>query len=66
VVRLPRIGATAGEGPRGQQGVIARMVDEGAAKGANAVVGGRCMTSEVGRVRVENCAYGTVVRARRL
>ncbi len=46
--------------------VIARMVEEAEAKGANAVVAMRFDTSEMGGVWTEICAYGTAVRAHKL
>ena len=46
--------------------VIARMVEEAEAKGANAVVAMRFDTSEMGPSWTEICAYGTAVRARKL
>ena len=45
--------------------VIQRMVEAAEAKGANAVVGMRFDTSEMGDVWTEICAYGTAVRARK-
>ena len=42
--------------------VIARMVEEAEAKGANAVVAMRFDTSEMGNTWTEICAYGTAVR----
>jgi uncharacterized protein YbjQ (UPF0145 family) len=45
--------------------VIQRMVDEAAAKGADAIVAMRFDTSEMGSNWTEICAYGTAVRARR-
>ena len=49
-----------------RQQVIERMVDEAAAKGADAIVAMRFDTSEMGGNWTEICAYGTAVRARRL
>jgi uncharacterized protein YbjQ (UPF0145 family) len=46
--------------------VIARMVEEAEAKGANAVVAMRFDTSELGSTWTEICAYGTAVRAHKL
>ena len=43
--------------------VIARMVEEAEAKGANAIVAMRFDTSEMGGTWTEICAYGTAVRA---
>ncbi len=45
--------------------VIARMVEEAEAKGANAIVAMRFDTSEMGGTWTEICAYGTAVRAKR-
>jgi uncharacterized protein YbjQ (UPF0145 family) len=42
--------------------VIARMVEEAEAKGANAVVAMRFDTSEMGGTWTEICAYGTAVK----
>jgi uncharacterized protein YbjQ (UPF0145 family) len=44
--------------------VIERMVEEAAAKGADAIVAMRFDTSEMGGVWTEICAYGTAVQAR--
>jgi uncharacterized protein YbjQ (UPF0145 family) len=49
-----------------REDVIARMVEEAEAKGANAVVAMRFDTSEMGGTWTEICAYGTAVRARKL
>jgi uncharacterized protein YbjQ (UPF0145 family) len=46
--------------------VIARMVEEAEAKGANAIVAMRFDTSEMGTTWTEICAYGTAVRARKV
>jgi uncharacterized protein YbjQ (UPF0145 family) len=46
--------------------VIARMVEEAEAKGANAVVAMRFDTSEMGSNWTEICAYGTAVRVRKV
>ena len=46
--------------------VIQRMVDEAEAKGANAILGMRFDTSEMGGTWTEICAYGTAVRIRKL
>ena len=46
--------------------VIARMVEEAEAKGANAIVAMRFDTSEMGSTWTEICAYGTAVLARKL
>ena len=48
-----------------RQQVIDRMVEEAEAKGANAVVGMRFDTSEMGNTWTEICAYGTAVRVRK-
>ena len=48
-----------------RQQVIDRMVEEAESKGANAVVGMRFDTSEMGDTWTEICAYGTAVRVRR-
>ena len=45
--------------------VIERMVAEAEAKGANAVVGMRFDTSEMGANWTEICAYGTAVKIRK-
>ena len=45
--------------------VIARMVEEAEAKGANAVLAMRFDTSEMGSNWTEICAYGTAVRVRK-
>ena len=42
-----------------------RLVEEAAAKGADAVVAFRFDTSELGSTWTEICAYGTAVKARR-
>jgi uncharacterized protein YbjQ (UPF0145 family) len=47
-----------------RQQVIDRMVEEAEAKGANAIVGMRFDTSEMGNTWTEICAYGTAVRVR--
>ena len=46
--------------------VMARMVAEAEAKGANAVIAMRFDTSEMGPNWTEICAYGTAVRAHKL
>ena len=48
-----------------RQQVIERMVGEAEAKGANAIVGMRFDTSEMGTNWTEICAYGTAVRIKR-
>src|ERR671935_455052 len=48
-----------------RQQVIDRMVAEAEAKGANAIVGMRFDTSEMGANWTEICAYGTAVRVRK-
>lgn len=45
--------------------VIRRMTEEAQARGANAVVGMRFDTSELGSVWTEICAYGTAVRVKK-
>jgi uncharacterized protein YbjQ (UPF0145 family) len=45
-----------------RQQVIDRMVEEAEARGANAVVGMRFDTSEMGNTWTEICACGTAVR----
>jgi len=42
--------------------VMARMVEEAEAKGANAVIAMRFDTSDMGNSWTEICAYGTAVR----
>ena len=46
--------------------VIQRMVEEAEAKGANAILGMRFDTSEMGGTWTEICAYGTAVRIEKL
>ena len=48
-----------------RQQVIDRMVEEAEAKGANAIVGMRFDTSEMGDTWTEIVAYGTAVKTRR-
>jgi len=48
-----------------RQQVIDRTVGEAEAKGANAILGMRFDTSEMGDTWTEICAYGTAVRVRR-
>ena len=43
--------------------VMARMVEEAEAKGANAIIAMRFDTSDMGGQWTEICAYGTAVRA---
>jgi uncharacterized protein YbjQ (UPF0145 family) len=45
-----------------RQQVMARMVEEAEAKGANAVIAMRFDTSDMGTGWTEICAYGTAVR----
>jgi uncharacterized protein YbjQ (UPF0145 family) len=45
-----------------RQQVMARMVEEAEAKGANAIIAMRFDTSEMGGQWTEICAYGTAVR----
>src|SRR5947208_11907792 len=49
-----------------RQQVIERMVAEAETKGANAIVGMRFDTSEMGSNWTEICAYGTAVKIRKL
>ena len=49
-----------------REDVIARMVEEDQAKGADAVLAFRFDTSEVGGIWTEICAYGTAVKTRKL
>src|SRR3954452_20790213 len=49
-----------------RQQVIDRMVEEGESRGANAIVGMRFDTSEMGNTWTEICAYGTAVRVRKV
>ncbi|HUI04160.1 MAG TPA: YbjQ family protein [Acidimicrobiales bacterium] len=49
-----------------RQEVIDRMVEEAAAKGADAVLAMRFDTSEMGGNWTEICAYGTAVKTRRI
>jgi uncharacterized protein YbjQ (UPF0145 family) len=46
--------------------VMQRLVDEAAAKGANAILAMRFDTSEMGQVWTEICAYGTAARVTKL
>ena len=46
--------------------VIQRMVEEAEAKGANAILGMRFDTSEMGGTWTEICAYGTAVRIQKV
>ena len=48
-----------------RQQVIDRMVEQAEARGANAIVGMRFDTSEMGDTWTEICAYGTAVRVRK-
>jgi uncharacterized protein YbjQ (UPF0145 family) len=50
----------------GRQDATDKLVAEGEAKGASAIVAFRFDTSELGSVWTEICAYGTAVRARKL
>jgi uncharacterized protein YbjQ (UPF0145 family) len=45
---------------------VDRMVQEAAAKGADAVLAFRFDTSEMGNVWTEICAYGTAIKTRKL
>jgi len=49
-----------------RQQVIARMVEEAEAKGANAVLAMRFDTSDMGGTWTEICAYGTAARIREI
>jgi len=49
----------------GRNDATERLVEEAAAKGANAIVAFRFDTSELGSIWTEICAYGTAVRARK-
>ena len=49
-----------------RQQVMERMIEEAAAKGANAIIAMRFDTSEMGGTWTEICAYGTAVRVRKL
>ncbi len=49
-----------------REDVIARMVEEAQAKGADAVLAFRFDTSEIGGIWTEICAYGTAVKTRKL
>jgi uncharacterized protein YbjQ (UPF0145 family) len=46
--------------------VMQRLIDEAAARGANAILAMRFDTSEMGGVWTEICAYGTAVRVTKL
>jgi uncharacterized protein YbjQ (UPF0145 family) len=46
--------------------VIQRMTEEAEAKGANAILGMRFDTSDMGGTWTEICAYGTAVRIQKL
>ena len=48
----------------GREHAIERLVAEAEAKGANAIIGMRFDTSELGTTWTEICAYGTAVRMR--
>jgi uncharacterized protein YbjQ (UPF0145 family) len=48
-----------------RQQVMARMVEEAEAKGANAIIAMRFDTSEMGGQWTEICAYGTAVKVRK-
>jgi uncharacterized protein YbjQ (UPF0145 family) len=50
----------------GRSDATERLVAEGEAKGANAIIAFRFDTSELGSTWTEICAYGTAVRARKL
>jgi len=46
--------------------VMQRLIDEAAARGANAILAMRFDTSEMGGVWTEICAYGTAVQVTKL
>lgn len=46
--------------------VMQRLIDEAAARGANAILAMRFDTSEMGGVWTEICAYGTAARVTKL
>jgi len=46
--------------------VMQRLIDEAAARGANAILAMRFDTSEMGGVWTEICAYGTAVKVTKL
>lgn len=46
--------------------VMQRLIEEAAARGANAILAMRFDTSEMGQVWTEICAYGTAVRVTKL
>jgi uncharacterized protein YbjQ (UPF0145 family) len=50
---------------QGREQAVERLVSEAESKGANAIVGMRFDTSELGTTWTEICAYGTAVRARK-
>jgi uncharacterized protein YbjQ (UPF0145 family) len=50
----------------GRQHATDRLIEEAESKGANVIVAFRFDTSELGGTWTEICAYGTVVRARRV
>ena len=50
---------------QGREQAVERLVNEAESKGANAIVGMRFDTSELGTTWTEICAYGTAVRVRK-
>ena len=50
---------------QGREQAVERLVTEAESKGANAIVGMRFDTSELGTTWTEICAYGTAVRVRK-
>ena len=50
---------------QGREQAVERLVSEAESKGANAIVGMRFDTSELGTTWTEICAYGTAVRVRK-
>ncbi len=49
-----------------RQQAVSRLVEEAAAKGANAIIAMRFDTSDLGSSWTEVCAYGTAVKVRKL
>jgi len=50
----------------GREHATERLIEEAESKGANAILGFRFDTSELGTTWTEICAYGTAVKVRRL
>jgi uncharacterized protein YbjQ (UPF0145 family) len=50
----------------GREQAVERLVEQAEAAGGNAIVAFRYDTSELGDVWTEICAYGTVVKARKI